>query len=238
MLAGPETLIDEAKTWRHRYGGRLFQQFPTALAALTAWRGSCPGSRSTCPRARGRRRPERGLRRGGRAVDARPPRGAAHPPVPGLAAVRPEVLKDAALRQAEETALPVPPLVPGAPGPGPCRHRGHGERAGPGVERRGRTGGGRGVRTAAAVADGLGAVRRTGVPGTRLRQAARSAAGGRVRSAGVAGANRWARAARIRPWRPARQDRLEAAVVPHPAQDRQSWVPGTGGAGAPSRAAR
>jgi threonine aldolase len=33
-LAGPKTLIDEAKIWRHRYGGTVFQQFPTALTAL------------------------------------------------------------------------------------------------------------------------------------------------------------------------------------------------------------
>ncbi|MFF7472388.1 beta-eliminating lyase-related protein [Streptomyces sp. NPDC008092] len=33
-LAGPKTLVEEAKTWRHRYGGMIFQQFPTALAAL------------------------------------------------------------------------------------------------------------------------------------------------------------------------------------------------------------
>ncbi|NEB00733.1 beta-eliminating lyase-related protein [Streptomyces sp. SID13726] len=33
-LAGPRTLVDEAKTWRHRYGGMVFQQFPTALSAL------------------------------------------------------------------------------------------------------------------------------------------------------------------------------------------------------------
>ncbi|MEU2773542.1 beta-eliminating lyase-related protein [Streptomyces sp. NPDC007162] len=33
-LAGPGPLIDEAKAWRHRYGGMVFQQFPTALAAL------------------------------------------------------------------------------------------------------------------------------------------------------------------------------------------------------------
>ncbi|WP_019075451.1 threonine aldolase family protein [Streptomyces hokutonensis] len=33
-LAGPKTLIDEAKTWRHRYGGMVFQQFPTVLTAL------------------------------------------------------------------------------------------------------------------------------------------------------------------------------------------------------------
>ncbi|MGW2325588.1 threonine aldolase family protein [Streptomyces sp. NPDC001700] len=33
-LAGPETLIAEATAWRHRYGGQIFQQWPTALAAL------------------------------------------------------------------------------------------------------------------------------------------------------------------------------------------------------------
>ncbi|MFB7915143.1 threonine aldolase family protein [Streptomyces sp. NPDC056061] len=33
-LAGPASLIDEARTWRHRYGGQVFQQFPAALAAL------------------------------------------------------------------------------------------------------------------------------------------------------------------------------------------------------------
>ncbi|WP_329255269.1 beta-eliminating lyase-related protein [Streptomyces sp. NBC_01478] len=33
-LVGPKTLIDEAKTWRHRYGGRILQQFPTVLTAL------------------------------------------------------------------------------------------------------------------------------------------------------------------------------------------------------------
>ncbi|WP_368661522.1 low specificity L-threonine aldolase [Streptomyces sp. NA04227] len=34
-LAGPRTLIDEAVTWRHRYGGQLFQQFPAAASALS-----------------------------------------------------------------------------------------------------------------------------------------------------------------------------------------------------------
>ncbi|MER7791730.1 beta-eliminating lyase-related protein [Streptomyces sp. NPDC097640] len=33
-LAGPEALVEEAKAWRHRYGGQLFQQWPAALAAL------------------------------------------------------------------------------------------------------------------------------------------------------------------------------------------------------------
>ncbi|MFI0966178.1 threonine aldolase family protein [Streptomyces sp. NPDC021080] len=33
-VAGPKTLVDEAKTWRHRYGGMIIQQFPTVLSAL------------------------------------------------------------------------------------------------------------------------------------------------------------------------------------------------------------
>ncbi|MFI6644484.1 threonine aldolase family protein [Streptomyces sp. NPDC050504] len=34
LLAGPSGLADEARAWRHRYGGTLFQQFPAALAGL------------------------------------------------------------------------------------------------------------------------------------------------------------------------------------------------------------
>ncbi|MGW2650605.1 threonine aldolase family protein [Streptomyces sp. NPDC001393] len=41
-LAGPKTLVDEAKTWRHRYGGMVFQQFPTALSALAGLERELP----------------------------------------------------------------------------------------------------------------------------------------------------------------------------------------------------
>ncbi|MFJ8475859.1 threonine aldolase family protein [Kitasatospora sp. NPDC094011] len=34
-LAGDRTLTAYARTWRHRYGGQLYQQWPAALAALT-----------------------------------------------------------------------------------------------------------------------------------------------------------------------------------------------------------
>ncbi|MFF0062798.1 threonine aldolase family protein [Streptomyces sp. NPDC005279] len=34
LLAGPEDLVAEARTWRHRYGGQVFQQYPAALSAL------------------------------------------------------------------------------------------------------------------------------------------------------------------------------------------------------------
>ncbi|MGW1956834.1 threonine aldolase family protein [Streptomyces sp. NPDC001920] len=33
-LVGPKTLVEEAAVWRHRYGGQVYQQFPTALSAL------------------------------------------------------------------------------------------------------------------------------------------------------------------------------------------------------------
>ncbi|MGW7364934.1 threonine aldolase family protein [Streptomyces sp. NPDC054841] len=34
VLAGPESLVEEARAWRHRYGGQLFQQYPAVLSAL------------------------------------------------------------------------------------------------------------------------------------------------------------------------------------------------------------
>ncbi|MFI0978460.1 threonine aldolase family protein [Streptomyces sp. NPDC021093] len=41
-LAGPQALIDEAKAWRHRYGGQLFQQYPAALSALVGLERELP----------------------------------------------------------------------------------------------------------------------------------------------------------------------------------------------------
>ncbi|WP_320782508.1 threonine aldolase family protein [Streptomyces sp. CRN 30] len=41
-LAGPGTLVEEARTWRHRYGGAVFQQFPTALSALAGLEHELP----------------------------------------------------------------------------------------------------------------------------------------------------------------------------------------------------
>ncbi|WP_437046390.1 threonine aldolase family protein [Streptomyces sp. enrichment culture] len=41
-LAGPRTLVEEAKAWRHRYGGTVFQQFPTALSALAGLERELP----------------------------------------------------------------------------------------------------------------------------------------------------------------------------------------------------
>ncbi|MET9493596.1 beta-eliminating lyase-related protein [Streptomyces sp. NPDC006552] len=33
-LAGPRSFVEEARAWRHRYGGQVFQQFPQVIAAL------------------------------------------------------------------------------------------------------------------------------------------------------------------------------------------------------------
>ncbi|MEG8281076.1 threonine aldolase family protein [Streptomyces sp. AHA2] len=41
-LAGPELLVEEAKVWRHRYGGQVFQQFPTVLSALAGLERELP----------------------------------------------------------------------------------------------------------------------------------------------------------------------------------------------------
>ncbi|MFC4036721.1 threonine aldolase family protein [Streptomyces polygonati] len=41
-LGAPAELIAEAKAWRHRYGGLLFQQFPAALSALAGLRDELP----------------------------------------------------------------------------------------------------------------------------------------------------------------------------------------------------
>ncbi|MFF9586647.1 threonine aldolase family protein [Streptomyces achromogenes] len=41
-LAGPRTLVEEAKTWRHRYGGTVYQQFPTVLSALVGLERELP----------------------------------------------------------------------------------------------------------------------------------------------------------------------------------------------------
>ncbi|PJE96301.1 threonine aldolase [Streptomyces carminius] len=41
-LAGPPDLVEEARAWRHRYGGQLFQQWPAALSALVGLERELP----------------------------------------------------------------------------------------------------------------------------------------------------------------------------------------------------
>ncbi|MER5442844.1 beta-eliminating lyase-related protein [Streptomyces sp. NPDC002790] len=42
VLAGPESFIGEARAWRHRYGGLVFQQFPQAISALAGLERELP----------------------------------------------------------------------------------------------------------------------------------------------------------------------------------------------------
>ncbi|MFF4084618.1 threonine aldolase family protein [Streptomyces sp. NPDC001777] len=51
-LAGTASLVEEARTWRHRYGGQLFQQFPAAIAALIGLDRELPRLPSYVARAR------------------------------------------------------------------------------------------------------------------------------------------------------------------------------------------
>ncbi|MFF4492150.1 threonine aldolase family protein [Streptomyces sp. NPDC001544] len=120
-LAGPKTLVEEAKTWRHRYGGMVFEQFPTALAALVGLERELP------------RLPE--YVRHARVVAAAMREGFAAAGVPWvrfqpeephthqfqvLLPYEPEVLAEAAVRQAEETGtlLFVTSWMRGGPGLG------------------------------------------------------------------------------------------------------------------------
>ncbi|MFG3661348.1 threonine aldolase family protein [Streptomyces sp. NPDC047706] len=117
-LAGPETLVEEAKTWRHRYGGQVFQQFPTVLSALA-------GLERELPRLPGYVRHARvvaaALREGFAAAGV--PWARVHPEEPHTNEFQvwlpygPDVLAEAAVRQAEETGT----LLFGRPwdGPGP-----------------------------------------------------------------------------------------------------------------------
>lgn len=41
-LAAPAQIVAEAKAWRHRYGGQIYQQFPAALSALAGLRNVLP----------------------------------------------------------------------------------------------------------------------------------------------------------------------------------------------------
>lgn len=51
-LAGPEAFVEEARVWRHRYGGQVFRQFPQALAALAGLERELPRLPSYVAQAR------------------------------------------------------------------------------------------------------------------------------------------------------------------------------------------
>ncbi|MFF7976676.1 beta-eliminating lyase-related protein [Streptomyces sp. NPDC007905] len=105
-LAGPKTLVEEAKTWRHRYGGMIFQQFPTALSALVGLDRELPRLPAYVRHARV---VAAALREGFAAAGV--PWARVHPEVPHTHEFQvwlpyePDVVAEAAVRQAEETSV-------------------------------------------------------------------------------------------------------------------------------------
>jgi len=103
-LAGPRTLVEEAKVWRHRYGGMAFQQFPTALSALAGLERELPRLPEYVAHARVI---ANALREGFAAAGV--PWARVHPEVPHTHDFQVwlpygvDVLSEAAIRQTEET---------------------------------------------------------------------------------------------------------------------------------------
>lgn len=103
-LAGPRELVEEARVWRHRYGGQLFQQFPAALSALVGLERELPRLPSYVAHARV---VAAALAEGFAASAA--PWFRVHPDPPHTHQFQvwlpyaPEALNEAAVRQAEET---------------------------------------------------------------------------------------------------------------------------------------
>ncbi|MFF3377980.1 threonine aldolase family protein [Streptomyces sp. NPDC002680] len=103
-LAGPKTLVEEAKTWRHRYGGMIFQQFPTTLSALVGLERELPRLPEYVRHARV---VAAALREG--FAGAGVPWARVHPEEPHTHQFQvwlpydPDALTEAAVRQAEET---------------------------------------------------------------------------------------------------------------------------------------
>ncbi|MET9899914.1 beta-eliminating lyase-related protein [Streptomyces sp. NPDC006446] len=103
-VAGPRTLVDEAKTWRHRYGGMIIQQFPTVLSALIGLERELP----RLPEYVAHARVVAGALREG-FKEAGVPWVRVHPEEPHTHQFQiwlpyePDVLGDAGLRQTEET---------------------------------------------------------------------------------------------------------------------------------------
>lgn len=103
-LAGPKTLVEEARTWRHRYGGMAFQQFPTALSALVGLERELPRLPEYVRHARV---VAAALREGFAAAGV--PWARVHPEEPHTHQFQvwlpygADVLLEAAVRQAEET---------------------------------------------------------------------------------------------------------------------------------------
>ncbi|MER7480324.1 beta-eliminating lyase-related protein [Streptomyces sp. NPDC126510] len=105
-LAGPRELVEEAKTWRHRYGGMVFQQFPTVLSALVGLERQLPRLPEYVAHARV---VAAAMREAFAAAGV--PWARVHPEVPHThdfqvwLPYEPDVLGEAAVRMAEETGV-------------------------------------------------------------------------------------------------------------------------------------
>ncbi|MER5951742.1 beta-eliminating lyase-related protein [Streptomyces sp. NPDC001904] len=103
-LAGPQSFIDEARAWRHRYGGQVFHQFPQAIAALVGLERELPRLPEYVAHARV---VARALREG--FAEAGLAWARVHPEEPHTQAFRvllpydTDVLTEASVAQAEET---------------------------------------------------------------------------------------------------------------------------------------
>ncbi|MED7825651.1 threonine aldolase family protein [Streptomyces chiangmaiensis] len=103
-VAGPRTFAEEARTWRHRYGGLVFQQFPTVLSALAGLERQLPRLPEYVRHARA---VAAALREGFAATGVRWAR--VFPEEPHTHEFQvwlpydPDVLAEAAVRQGEET---------------------------------------------------------------------------------------------------------------------------------------
>ncbi|MFJ7155076.1 threonine aldolase family protein [Streptomyces sp. NPDC101118] len=119
-LAGPAELVEEARVWRHRYGGQLFRQFPQALAALVGLERELPKLPSYVAHAKV---VAEALREG--FAEAGVPWFRLVPEVPAThqfhvwLPYEAERLSEAAVRQAEETRTTLfARFFPGGPVPG------------------------------------------------------------------------------------------------------------------------
>ncbi|WP_229865762.1 threonine aldolase family protein [Streptomyces naganishii] len=118
-LAGPRELVEEARAWRHRYGGTAFQQFPTALSALAGLERELPRLPSYVRHARV---VAAALREG--FAEAGLPWARVHPAEPHTHEFQlwlpydADVLARAAIRTAEETGTMLFPDGWDARGPG------------------------------------------------------------------------------------------------------------------------
>ncbi|MEU3186392.1 beta-eliminating lyase-related protein [Streptomyces sp. NPDC006923] len=106
VLAGPAGMVEEARVWRHRYGGQLFQQYPAALSALLGLERELPRLPSYVAHARV---VATALAEGFAASGV--PWFRVHPEPPHTHQFQvwlpypPEVLNEAAVRQSEETKV-------------------------------------------------------------------------------------------------------------------------------------